>query len=165
MRSRPATNRLYTRLGRALTERRERPRTRIRTLLDQLWTNDALSRLAVMQGTYYAATGIWPFISMRTFEAVSGPKTDRWLVRTVGVLVSVIGLALSGAGTRGAVTREIRFLGFGSALGLGAVDVVYATRGRIARTYLFDAVIEFALATEWLRHSLVTRRGVARPSI
>jgi len=48
-------------------------------------------KLPVAQGVYFLLTGIWPLLSMRTFEAVTGPKVDRWLVKTVGVLVAVIG--------------------------------------------------------------------------
>lgn len=44
--------------------------------------------LAFLQGTYYLLTGVWPFASMGTFLAVTGPKTDLWLVRTVGALVA-----------------------------------------------------------------------------
>lgn len=30
---------------------------------------------------------LWPLLHMRSFEAVLGPKTDRWLVRTVAGLM------------------------------------------------------------------------------
>jgi hypothetical protein len=50
-----------------------------------------------VQGAYYLATGIWPLVSVETFQWVTGPKTDHlpsgyeadhWLVMTVGVLVT-----------------------------------------------------------------------------
>lgn len=50
--------------------------------------------LALAQGAFYLATGIWPLVSMRTFERVTGPKTDKWLVKTAGVLITAIGGAL-----------------------------------------------------------------------
>lgn len=35
--------------------------------------------MALVQGGYFAATGVWPFISMRSFEAVTGPRpTAGW---------------------------------------------------------------------------------------
>jgi hypothetical protein len=105
--------------------------------------------LALGQGIYYFATGIWPLVSMRTFEAVTGPKTDKWLVKTVGVLVGVIGLALIVAGRRRRVTPEAALLAAGSAAGLGAIDTIYATRGRISKIYLLDAVVEAALIFAW----------------
>ncbi len=56
--------------------------------------------LALGQGLYYALTGLWPLISISTFQAVTGPKAEHWLVRTVGVLVTVIGGVLALAGRR-----------------------------------------------------------------
>jgi hypothetical protein len=41
---------------------------------------------ALLQGGYFLFTGIWPLVSRRTFEAVTGPKKDFWLAQTVGVL-------------------------------------------------------------------------------
>jgi hypothetical protein len=52
--------------------------------------------VALAQGAYYLLTGVWPLLSLRTFELVTGPKTDDWLVRTVGVLVLAVVLAVLG---------------------------------------------------------------------
>ena len=49
---------------------------------------------------FYIVTGVWPIVSMRSFEAITGPKVDRWLVKTVGALVAVIGCALALASRR-----------------------------------------------------------------
>jgi hypothetical protein len=84
---------------------------------------------------------------MRTFEAVTGPKVDRWLVKTVGVLVAVIGVSLLADARR--PSRASMLLGVGSAAALGGVDVVYALRGRISKIYLADAVVETLLVTLW----------------
>lgn len=104
--------------------------------------------LARVQGCYFLATGVWPLLSMRTFEAVTGPKTDRWLVKTVGVLVAVIGASLATAGRR--PPPPLSLLAIGSAAGLGAVDVVYSLKGRISRVYLLDAALEAGLIAGWL---------------
>ena len=53
-----------------------------------------------LQGAYYLVTGLWPVIDMRSFELITGPKTDDWLVRTVGVLAASIGLTLLVAARR-----------------------------------------------------------------
>src|SRR4051812_49609509 len=54
-----------------------------------------------VQGLYYLVTGVWPLVSIETFQMVTGPKTDHlvtgretdhWLVMTVGVLVTAVGL-------------------------------------------------------------------------
>lgn len=31
-------------------------------------------------GLFTIVGGLWPLLSMRTFEAVTGPEADRWLV-------------------------------------------------------------------------------------
>jgi hypothetical protein len=55
--------------------------------------DDGLVRTFSMgQGIFYALTGFWPLISRRTFEKVTGPKHDFWLVNTVGVVIGTIGL-------------------------------------------------------------------------
>jgi hypothetical protein len=111
------------------------------------------------------ATGVWPLLHRRSFETVTGPKVDWWLVQTVGVLVSVVGATLLAAGMRRRVAPELRALGIGCALGLAAIDVVHVSRGRIARVYLLDAAAEAALATSWWAAARRDGRsaGVSRP--
>ncbi len=41
--------------------------------------------LALGHSAFYVATGIWPVLSRRSFEAVTGPKREDWLVKTFGV--------------------------------------------------------------------------------
>lgn len=106
---------------------------------------------AVAQGAYYLATGLWPFVSMRSFLAVTGPKADLWLVRTVGGLVGVVGGVLLAAGRRERVTPEIRWLGAGSAAALGLIESYYALKGRISPVYLADAVAEAGIVGAWAR--------------
>ena len=50
--------------------------------------------VATAQGLYCLGTGTWPLLSIGSFERATGPKTDRWLVRMVGILAAVIGAAL-----------------------------------------------------------------------
>jgi hypothetical protein len=106
--------------------------------------------VARVQGLYYLATGVWALVSIRTFEAVTGPKTDRWLVKTVGVLVSVIGGSLAVVKRRRRVGPELMVLGMASAAGLAAIDTVYAARKRISSVYLLDAMVEMAVLAAWV---------------
>src|SRR5437870_12000828 len=62
-----------------------------------------LQNLAWIQGAYFIVTGVWPLLSMDTFERVTGPKTDRWLVRTVAVLVIAIGVSIAFGARNGPV--------------------------------------------------------------
>jgi hypothetical protein len=113
-------------------------------------TQNTTAALSIFQGIFYLVTGIWPLLSMRTFEAVTGPKTDDWLVKTAGVLITAIGAVLTLAGIRRQTAPEIPLLAVGSAAGLTGIDVVYATRGRISRVYLLDALVEVLLILAWL---------------
>ena len=98
-----------------------------------------------MQGGYYVATGVVPFVSRRTFEAATGPKREWWLVQTVGALVTVIGgVLLSGAG-RSPNTPELLGLAAGSAAALAGIDLVYVARRRISPRYLLDAAVQAGL--------------------
>ncbi|HYF38590.1 MAG TPA: hypothetical protein VD930_02795 [Gemmatimonadales bacterium] len=108
-----------------------------------------LLKLALFQGLFYVATGIWPLIDIVSFQIVTGPKTDLWLVRTVGVLVAVIGAVLIAASRARRITPEIALLAVGAALGLAAIDLRYALSGRISAVYLADAVAEIGLSVLW----------------
>jgi hypothetical protein len=106
-------------------------------------------RLAWAQGIYFLVTGIWPVVSPGTFQWVTGPKADVWLVKTVGLLIAVIGVALLLAARRGRIAPEVRFTAWGSAAMLAAVDVVYALADRIRDIYLLDAVAETGIIVLW----------------
>jgi hypothetical protein len=105
--------------------------------------------VALAQAAVYVPTAIWPFVSRRAFEAVTGPKSEWWLVQTVALLVGVLGGGLGVAARRGRVTPELAAMGAGTAAALAAVDVVYVARGRIRWTYLLDAVAEAACVAGW----------------
>ena len=105
--------------------------------------------LSFAQGAYFLVTGIWPLISIRTFMLVTGPKTDVWLVKTVGAVVAVIGAVLTVAGVRRQTAPEVPLLAVGSAAALTAIDIVYVAQGRIAPIYQLDAVGEVALIGGW----------------
>lgn len=102
--------------------------------------------LAVAQGAFYLATGLWPLVSMRTFELASGPKVEKWLVKTMGALIAAVGGALL---LQRRQTRAVMPLGMLAAATLGASDVVHASKGRIKRTYLLDAAAESMLLLGW----------------
>ena len=126
----------------------------VRSLLPRSKARHASARrLALAQSAYYVATGVWPLLSLKTFEALTGPKTDRWLVRTVGLLAASTGAGLAHAAQRGSVAPETRTIAVLSAFSFAAIDVYYVYRQRISRVYLLDAIAEAALVAAWLRTS------------
>jgi hypothetical protein len=40
-----------------------------------------------VQAIYYLLTALWGLFHIESFMAVTGPKTDVWLVKTVSVLI------------------------------------------------------------------------------
>jgi hypothetical protein len=105
-----------------------------------------LRLVLAVQAAYYIASGVWPLVHMPSFEAVTGAKTDDWLVHTVGLLLVAIGAAISTAVRRAEAATPTCVLAIGAALALAAIEIVYVTAGTIRSIYLLDAAIEIALA-------------------
>lgn len=105
--------------------------------------------VALAQGIYYGATGVWPLVSRRSFELVTGRKTDWWLVQSLSLVLLPVGLALGLAGASGRVPVEIQVLGAGAAGVLGGADVAIAARRLGHPTYLIDALASGAIVVGW----------------
>jgi hypothetical protein len=119
------------------------------------------------QGLFYLLTGLWPLVSIETFQMVTGPKTDHlvtgresdhWLVMTAGVLITSIGVCLLTAAYRRSASPEAVVQAIGAAIGLTAIDIIYVSREVIAPIYLLDAGIEIALIAAWLVVLMLGRR-------
>jgi hypothetical protein len=121
-----------------------------RTELTDPSTQERAAPIAVAQGITYIATGLWPVVHLRSFEAVTGPKLEGWLVKTVGLLVTAIGATLLVGRSDPGAERTIRVLGMTSAAALAGVDVYYAGKRRIKRVYFADAALELAFVVAWL---------------
>ena len=104
--------------------------------------------MALGQGVALIGLGAWPIASMSTFERVTGPKHDDWLVRTVGGLCVAVGTGLV-AGSGRATT--VRPLGVATAATFLVTDVIGVRTGRLRPVYLLDAVAEIALVAGWTR--------------
>jgi hypothetical protein len=97
------------------------------------------------QAVYFTITGVWPLLHRRSFERITGPKSDFWLVQTVGALVAVVGFVIGrAAATRRHSDGDVLALAAGSALALGTLETYYAARRRISVVYLLDAALELA---------------------
>jgi hypothetical protein len=107
--------------------------------------------VAGLQGMYYLGTGVWPLLHRRSFERITGKKTDFWLAQTVGVTVMSIGAALvqANASSRLRPPRELRTVACASAAGLALIDVIFVARRRISAVYLLDAAAELAVLGAW----------------
>jgi hypothetical protein len=119
--------------------------------------------LPLVQGVYYVVTGIWPVISIRTFEAVTGPKTDHWLVQTLGLLITAVGSVLIVAALRRRLMLEIGLLACGSAAALGGAGSYFALREQIRPIYLVDGFVELVIIALWVAAGLHFMDGEHAP--
>lgn len=106
----------------------------------------SMRNLQKMHAAFYIGTGIWPILHRRSFEAVTGPKTDWWLVQTVGALVTAIGVTL----WRAENEADAQTLAVSSAAALTAIDLYYTKRKVIRPVYRLDALAEIFLALAWI---------------
>ncbi len=108
--------------------------------------------LAVAHGAFMVATGMWPLASMKSFQAVTGPKADLWLVKTVGCLLTLVGLhSVLAARTGDVESRRTGLLAFGVSSALASISFFYSVRGRISKIYLLDTLMQTTWALLWLR--------------
>ena len=108
------------------------------------------SKVALVQGVYFLVTGIWPIISMNTFLKITGPKTDLWLVKTVGLILATIGAVLIYAQGTDSINPPVILLALGSALSLTLVEFIYVIKRVISPIYLADAFAEILLMSWWV---------------
>jgi hypothetical protein len=122
------------------------------------------SRLAIVlcwvQGLYFFATGVWPILSVRTFQLVTGKKSDHliaeppteadhWMLFTISGLIIAISIVIVAAAWRRRASADTALLGVVSAIALTIIDVVYVARGTIRPIYLADAAVEVVIIATW----------------
>ena len=103
-----------------------------------------------VQATYIFFTGIWPLIHIESFMAVTGPKTDVWLVKTVGALLIPVSLAMITHIFSNGNNRPLFVLGCFTALAFFCIDVYYVLANVISEIYLADASVEFIFIVGWI---------------
>lgn len=104
-------------------------------------------------------TGLWPIVYMDGFLAFTGPKTDLWLVRTMGLMLMVSGMVLMmAAAHRRQRSMETAALGIGVAVVLAGADIFFALTGQIPGVYLLDAAVEVLFLVLWIRYLWFSHR-------
>src|SRR5687767_7583157 len=98
--------------------------------------------LYLFQGSYYFLTGLWPLFHIGSFQGVTGPKTDLWLVKMVALLTALIGFLILRSGVRKEGRTEIFLLAVISAACYCGIDLYYGMRAVISPVYLADGVLQ-----------------------
>jgi len=114
---------------------------------------ERISRLVcAFQGSYFVATGVWPLVHLRSFLALTGPKTDLWLVQSFGLLVASVGVALLRAWVKRTPEASLP-VGACTAAAMVMADGIAARA--VSPIYLIDMAPELLFLVGWL---LVLRR-------
>lgn len=100
-----------------------------------------------IQSLYYIASGALALVAMPLFLAITGPKTDLWLVRMVGLLAVTIGVSLGAAARQKRISADSIVLAIGAAASFTGIDVTYVVLHRISSVYLADAAVEIMLVS------------------
>ncbi len=88
-----------------------------------------------IQAVYFVVTGIWPIAHMDSFMAVTGPKTDVWLVHMVGLLSVSIGICLL-------LEQRSLLLAICASSSFALIDLLYVMEGTISPVYLADCALQ-----------------------
>src|SRR5687768_12469889 len=99
--------------------------------------------------SYIFVTALWPLLHIQSFMQVTGPKTDIWLVKTIGALLIPVALCMISYLNSNTDKRPVYILGAGTAIVFICVDVYYSGSGVISDIYLADALLEFVFLAGW----------------
>lgn len=111
------------------------------------------------QATYTLITAIWPLVHIESFMAVTGYKTDVWLVKTVGALLIPVAITLYTYLFLTTDQRPAIVLGGLTALAFICVDFYYTLNDVISDIYLADGVVEIVFLSAWVYVAFSGRRN------
>src|SRR5690625_7432182 len=104
-----------------------------------------LARLMMIQGIYYGLTGLWPLLHMSSFIKITGPKSDLWLVQTVGMIILFVGCGFIVAGARKSVNVSLIILAIGLIIRFIVIEIGYVFFGVVSVILYGGALVLAAL--------------------
>ncbi len=114
-------------------------------------TRTRFRQISLAQGIFNVLGGLWPLVSLRSFESVYGQKRDIFLQKTVGGLLFSIGCVQLAASNSSEEMPSSRRLGIATAATLLAIDLTYIPKGQMRWTYWQDAACELGWIAAWIR--------------
>jgi hypothetical protein len=106
-------------------------------------------RVAAVHAAYYVVTGAWAVVDRTSFERLTGPKRDYWLVRLVGGLAVCVGTSLGATVVTGRKRQQDVTLALATSLAFVVADV-HAAR-LLSRVYIGDVVLHAFFVPAWIR--------------
>jgi hypothetical protein len=119
--------------------------------------------LLIIQSVYFLLTALWPLLDIESFMAVTGPKTDIWLVKTVAALLIPVSICIALPLLVKMDPVPSAVLAFTSNVSFICIDVFYSLNGTISKIYLADAVIQLILFALWMAVLAASKRRPAVP--
>lgn len=107
--------------------------------------------IALAQGIYFFLTGLWPIVDIHSFMLVTGPKTDIWLVKMVGLLTMAISFMLLMVALKRMITIETLVIILGAGFSYFLIDIIYSLEKVIRYVYLGDAALQVLFMGAWIQ--------------
>ena len=104
----------------------------------------------IAQSTYIFITAAWPILDIESFMAVTGYKTDIWLVKTVGALLIPIAACLSMYLFIRSDIRPAIVLGTLTSISFLTIDFYYALSDVISDVYMVDGIVQLFFLAAWI---------------
>lgn len=114
--------------------------------------------LAMVQGMYDLLGGLWPLLHLQSFEQVTGPKSDDWLVRSVAGILVVVGIGLLYDASHHRLAAGMRRTAAGISLVLALVALISSTAGWVSWLYFIDGLAHASFFLGWVVLAVVSRR-------
>jgi hypothetical protein len=102
-----------------------------------------------VQGVYTLLTATWGLVEIDSFMAVTGPKTDIWLVKTVSAILAATGITFLSFAREKKPLITACILGLTLALALAAIDFYYTAKEVIRWVYAADGAVELLFSICW----------------
>lgn len=127
--------------------------------------NTRLTRLLIgLHAAYLLIGGAWPMVHMSSFEAVTGPKDEHWLVRSVAGILLVISITLFAQLGKGRIEYAAITTAMGASFVLAVVGFITVMAGVISPIYLADGAMHFFFFACWC-HVLAGYFALRRPGL
>jgi hypothetical protein len=110
--------------------------------------------IILIQSVYTFITGVWPIIHIRSFMAVTGYKTDVWLVKTVGALLIPLSVCLFMHLFVKTDKRPVFVLGTLTSVAFICIDFYYAVNDVISDIYQLDGLIQVLFLSAWIYYGI-----------
>ena len=109
-----------------------------------------ITRLLIgLHAAYLLIGGAWPLVHMPSFEAVTGPKDEHWLVRSVAGILIVISITLFAQLGKGRIEYAAITTAMGASFVLAMVGIITAIAAVISPIYLVDGAVHFFFFACW----------------